>query len=370
MLLIPFTVFGLCQNADLSDKFSFYVALTLWAIYCWVSNIVNTTIIAMFLPILYLSFDVADSRTVFAPWGSTVSWLCLGGLFLGKMLIKCGLILRVSYKCMLFSSGSFIRILLGIMIAGFLVAPLIPSALGKCTIFFILGTGICVSLDISPESKTSATIFMTCLFAVTGPSYAFLTSCAQAPVAIQLMESVCNVKTTWFEYAYHNVVPSLIYTVVSFVSILLSLRPGKLPGIKNVIEEKYAALGPLSKDEKKAITILILILLLLVSESLHKINAAWCMMFLAFIMFLPGVDLLHSDDVDKVSFSLIFFLAGAMSIGAVAAEIGIAEKVTSYATLFLSTDEAFIHIAVFFFLVCCVCFFFHQSQDLPRLAYP
>ena len=87
-------------------------------------------------------------------------------------------------------------------------------------------------------------------------------------------------------------------------------------------------------------------------------------------MFLPGVDLLYSDDIDKISYSLIFFLAGVMSIGAVAAEIGIAEKVPSYATLWLSTGEAFIHIVVAFFLGILCVFFLSQITGLAALSIP
>jgi di/tricarboxylate transporter len=339
-------------------------------VYSWVTGVLNATLVAMVLPVLYLTLGVADAATVFSPWATTVPWLCLGGLILGQMMEKSGLATRLAYKCMLLAGDSFMKTLLALMLTGYIIAPLIPTVLGKATIFFTLGAGMCNVLKLSPDSKESAAIFMTCAVAVACPAYGFLTGCAQIPAAILLLESVTQLKITWFDYAYHNFVPSLVYSAVSFTAMLLILRPQNLEGIRKVVAEKYQALGPMSLVEKKAACLLILTLLLLITETQHGVNAAWCIMLAAAVPFLPGMNLLESSDLEKISFSLLYFVAGAMSVGAVAAKIGVAVKIAAAASVFLAAGHAIVHMVSSFFLGIVTVIFLSPTAGMTSLCVP
>ena len=289
---------------------------------------------------------------------------------MGEMLTNCGLTTRLSYKCMLITGDSFLRVLIGIMLAGIVLAPLIPTVLGKSAIIFLVGSGICQTLKIDPESKESAAIMMICLFSVTAPSYGFLTGCAQIPLAVQLMQSVSPVKITWVEYMYHNLVPAIIYSIISFYSVLLVLKPQKIEGIRKIVQENYSKLGPITVSEKKAIVLLVIILILLVGESVHGINAAWCMILIAGLTFVPGIDLMDSKSFDKIGFSLLYFLAGAMSIGSVAASIGIATEMANVAVGFLSENQPLIHLLFSYLLSVTAVLFLTPTTGLAAMSVP
>lgn len=365
-----FLVYFAAKAGGVEEAFCLYAAITAWAVYCWVTNIISATIVATVLPVLYLAFGVADAATVFSPWATSVPWLCFGGLMIGQMMEKSGLATRLAYKCMMLAGDSFFKLLVSLMLAGYVIAPLIPTVLGKAAIFFTLAVGICNVLKIEPYTKNSAAIFMTCFVAVTGPSYGFLTGCAQIPAAVLLLESVTHVKITWFDYAYHNFVPSLIYSAVSFLAVLLVLRPGKLYGIKEVVDEKYHELGPMSTAEKKSSVLLLITLILLMTEAWHGINAAWCMMMIAVVPFLPGIELLDSKDIDRISFPLLYFLAGAMSVGAVAAKIGVAAKIAEIAAGFLVSDYTAIHLSSSFILGIITVLFLSPTTGMAALCVP
>ena len=128
MPALPLLTFAACRNAGIEGKIALYAAVTIWGIYCWIINYVSTTIVAVIMPVLYLAFGVADARTVFSPWATTVPWLCFGGLLIGHMLFKCGLTTRLSYKCMLLAGDSFLRMLAGIMAAGFMIGVAVIKA--------------------------------------------------------------------------------------------------------------------------------------------------------------------------------------------------------------------------------------------------
>ena len=363
-------IYFAAKASGVEESFCLYAAITAWAVYCWVTNIISATIVATVLPVLYLTFGVADARTVFSPWATSVPWLCFGGLMIGQMMEKSGLATRLAYKCMMLAGDSFLKMLVSLMLAGYVIAPLIPTVLGKAAIFFTLGAGICNVLKIEPYSKESAVIFMTCFVAVTGPSYGFLTGCAQIPAAVLLLESVTHLKVTWFDYAYHNFIPSIVYSAVSFLAVLLVLRPGKLGGIREVVTEKHSELGPMSTAEKKSAFLLLTTLILLMTEAWHGVNAAWCMMMIAVVPFLPGMDLLDGKDIDRLSFPLLYFLAGAMSVGAVAAKIGVAAKIAETASGFLATGHTALHLSGSFALGVLTVLFLSPTTGMAALCVP
>ncbi len=370
MLALPLLALIVCRSAGADEKTSRYAAITVWGVYCWATGYAPATIVAAILPVFYLACGVASAMTVFSPWATTVPWLCFGGLLFGQMLFKSGLTTRLSYKCMLLAGDSFLRVLIGIMAAGFLIGPFIPTVLGKATIFFILGNSICVVLKLAPDSRESATIMLTCLFAVTGPSYATLTSVAHVPVAVQLMEGTAMLRVTWLDYAWHNFLPSLVYTLISFLTIVAVLRPGRLEGLSDVIRERYSELGPMKSAEKKAIAVLLVTILLFATESLHAVNAAWCIMGIAFLLFCPGLNLLDNSDIDKVSLSLLYFLSGAMSVGAVAADIGVAERIAGFAGQFLQGQATVFYLAGSFFLGAAAVLFLSPTTGMAAMSTP
>ncbi len=370
MLLVPFVVFVVCRSLSVDEKTTFYIVVTSGAIYCWMFNVMTAAIVAIIVPILYLLLDVADIKVVFSPWASPMPWLCFGGMLIGQMMSKSGLATRIAYKCMLFSGNSLLNILIGFMIAGFLIAPLVPTALGKMAIFLILASSICRVLDLHSDSKESAIIFLTSFFAVAGPAYGFLTGCVQVPAAVGLMVSASGIEVSWLDYAYHNFIIAVFYSVLCFLAVFIVLHSSRVDGIGEVVRDRYSALGKMSFDEKKSVAILLFALLLLMTESFHKINSAWCMMGVAFLCFTPAVGLLDSEDLDKINFSMLYFIAGAISIGAVASDIGLATKIADFCASFLTGVSAAVYIIASFFLGVCSVMFLSPVTGVTTLGVP
>lgn len=84
------------------------------------------------------------------------------------------------------------------------------------------------------------------------------------------------------------------------------------------------------------------------TDSLHGISHVWGMCFIAFVLFLPYIDLLNEKDFEKTNFSTLFFITGAMAIGSVATELGIAKMIAGKVTEFL-----IFNIPVFYLIISC-----------------
>ncbi len=370
LLIIPAAAYYICKSYGLRQDYAIYAAITSWAVYCWASLMLSSAMVGVALPVMYLLSGIAGVNVVFAPWGNMLPWFCLSGMLIGHMLLKTGLANRVAYKCILISGDRFYNVLFGIMIAGFLVSPLIPTALGKMAIFCALGLGIANAMQLDPLSKESSALMLTCLFAVAPPSYCFLTSCVQVPASVQLMTQASGIKVTWFEYAWHNFLPAVIYSFLCFGAMLAVLRPDNHGGGRATIAEKYQALGKMGRDEKKAMVILAITLLFLVTDSWHQISLAWGMVLITLLMFLPGVDLLENSDFEKVNLAMLFFIAGAMSIGSVAVHIDIAKQLAENIAGLFQFGEKVFYLWLSYFSGIIMLFFLTPTTSLIALSVP
>ena len=99
---------------------------------------------------------------------------------------------------------------------------------------------------------------------------------------------------------------------------------------KEYLKIEYRKLGKITIDEKKTVTLITALLILLIFSSWHKLPEGVLMLGIGCLGFFPGIGLLKSDDFSKIQFKVVFFLAGAVTIGAVASSIGITESVINF----------------------------------------
>ena len=84
VFLLPF----FCSIRHIFQK---YLAVTLWAIMMWMFELLPEEIVAVTLPGLYILFDITNYATALSLHGhNQYSWITLGGLMIGGMIVKSG----------------------------------------------------------------------------------------------------------------------------------------------------------------------------------------------------------------------------------------------------------------------------------------
>lgn len=83
---------------------------------------------------------------------------------------------------------------------------------------------------------------------------------------------------------------------------------------------------PLTKREKHALILIVLTIILWLSEPLHGYDIAFITILMSFIMMLPTLDLISwKEGLKSVSWSLIFFVAGATALGGLLVDYGVTD---------------------------------------------
>lgn len=316
-LLIPLLVYTMLpRSATLSEPMVMFLTVTSWAVCAWAMDTLNEIAVGLMLPCMYVLFCNVAPRVVYAPWLSDVPIVVIGGFILGKIIQDTGLGRRIALSCVKVMGGSFAGALCGMTLGAAIVAPLVPSIMGKAAIFLTLALSLCEALDFKAKSREASAVVLATALAVGSTKLCYLTGAADLVLGMGLADKVMGTKTSWMQYAIHNFVPGMLYAAMSLGIVLLVLRSSmKKESMHHVVVAKYEELGPMSDEQKRALFLLIFTLLLLATDQLHGISAGTVLIFVASMAFMPGMSLMDSAKVGKVNFAPLFFVMGCMCIG-------------------------------------------------------
>ncbi len=351
VICIPTAIALIPPTAVYTKTILYFLAITVWAMLSWVTGVVPEVVVGFILPVLYIVSGVAKPMDAFSPWMSNVPWISFGGLILGGAMMSTGLAKRIAYKAIIGTGGTYRRTLVGLMVGGLIIAPLIPSIMGKIAIFSVIGIAICQALDLKPGTKAASGIMMGAFLAVAGPKLSYLTGSGDNPLAMGLVAKVTGTMITWGEYALHNAIIGIIYSFMSLGILMLVLKPEKAFDSLEAMKEKYREMGPMSMDEKKAGILISITFAFIVTDFLHRIDLGWIMMIGSALMFFPGIGVLKGEQLGKMNMSMLFFVAGAMCIGPVAAKVGVVKIMADMLLPLLKGTPLYTSIAVYFFAV-------------------
>ena len=317
LLLIP------CNDVyTLSMKL--FLALTLAAILMFAFENLNQTVVSLLLPFLYVVLQIAPANVALSPWTQTVPWMMISGLILANVLQSIGLLKRVAYKCIVLTGASYTGIILGIGITGLVLNLMTPSQ--ALVPLATLAYGICMALDYK-KSPQAAGIMLAAAMASQIPTNFLLNPNVLIIYGIGGEVAGFN-STTWPLYLFHNW-PNFVYYVVLLLVIARIFRPKERLNRKAYFVEEYQKLGKMSKDEKKGLVVCAVLFLLLLTQSLHKVDAAYVFILTPLLAFIPGINIGKADDIRKANFPFIIFVVACMSIGSVAASLGFGTLVSN-----------------------------------------
>lgn len=331
-LLFPFIVYFAMPvgKGVVTLHMALFMAFTVWAVSVWSMDVIDQVAVGIVLPIFYIIFCGVPQRVVFGPWLGDVPIIVIGGFTLGKIFHDTGLGKRIGLVCVRAMGGSFVGTLFGICIAGAIIAPLVPSIMGKAAIICALGVSLCDALEFKPKSREATAVMLTCLLTVASTKLCYLTGGADLVLGMALVDKVLGIKTTWLEYAMYNFLPGMLYTFLS-VGLVVLLLPSKTEKatMKANLLAKCREIGPASAEQKRAAYLMLATLLLLATDKLHGISAGIVLIVITFVTFLPGVKLMDGQRFSKINFAPLFFIMGCMAIGSAGGALKVTDWIAS-----------------------------------------
>jgi len=304
-----------------------FLALTVLIISVFATGVVAPPAVALLMPILYVIVLGTSPGAAFAAWTQPIPWMVLGSFILSFGLEKTGLIRRTALRCVIFLGGSYLAIIIGIIIAGGIVSLVITDLSAKAVLFGTFGLSICKVLKLELGNKATGGIAIASLIATLDPGTLFMHGSTNRIVPLGLAEAAGMTHPTWLGYLSHMFVPHLIFIALCTFVCLIMFKTTKeqkasFLEAKGNLSQELKAMGPMSIDEKKLIVISALLLIGVVTSEVHKIAIPWLFLLAGVVLLLPGIKIVAPPELGKCNIPFVIVVASFLSMGAVAGSVG------------------------------------------------
>lgn len=300
-----------------------FLSITVCFILLVTFDLLPTLILSMLLPCAYMFSGIAPAATALAPWTNTLMYLVTAGIILSNVLADCGLLRRIAlwfiWKC-----GGTIQKTVYSVYAICLIMALI-SFCQAWLLMFTLAIALCHAMGYQAGDKET-TVIMMAAFCGALTSTVYVYNPAYAPLLETAYQAISP--DTVFQW-YHVTLYMCPYILVCLLFLWLLIRHYRIADNGSVAEEKaylqdeLKRMGPISSAEKKAALALIFLVLFLVTSSWHGQNILYGFMVTLLFLFLPGIEVGKKEAVTNVNMATIAFMVACMSIGTVAAYLGL-----------------------------------------------
>ena len=325
---IPLLILLIPVNETFTAQMRLYLMITLIGILFFAFGNVKQTVVSFALPWAYVLTGVTTADVVFSPWATTTIWMFVGSFFLINALTRCGLLNRIAYKTIVIFGGTYHGTLLGLTIISIIIG-LVTGGCGAVPML-ALALGICKALNLEKFSKEATGIFLVAALGGCIPGYIFYN--VTTILMINIGSSVGAPGTIrWFEHFFYGI-PILVYFFLS-VLLVAFLFPAskKTNAAENRIHfsQLLHDLGPMHPAEIKAIIIIGLMLLFMMTATITNIDASYGFIIFPLLLYLPGINVGTEEDLKAMDFGFVLFVAACLGIGMTGSALGFGELVSN-----------------------------------------
>lgn len=368
-VLIPCIICMIPVTEAFTADVRLFLVITLFVILIIAFELLPQLIAAFLMPSLYLISGLVPVEIAFGSWTSTTVWIVLGGLIFASVLDECGILKRIAYFIIWKCGGSYMGAVFGCFFIG--CALNIITFCNGWLVASALVFGVCKAMDLKASKESSLICFAGTIGATGATVFLYY------PGYYDLIENAIrnfdpDYTMGMFEtFKYNGIVglPLFILMILLFKKIY-KIDSKSMNFSKDLFENKFKELGAMSKDEKKAVLMIVLLLGYLFSTQFTKAPAAYGFMLIPFIMYLPGIGLGKSETLKNINFSTVFFVSTCLGIGTVGGAVGFGDFLQAIAVPMLTGRSPLFACVMFMIVAMLANFFMTPYALLGGLALP
>ena len=367
-ILIPFIIAFIPVSGDFTESLKRFFMITLFMILIIAFELFPLLVSAILLPSLYIVSGIVPAATAFGSWSNTTVWMVLGGLIFSTVLDECGLLKRIAYFVIRKCGGTYGGVVYGCFVIGILL-----NLVTFCYGWVIAGAlifGVCKAMDLKPSRESSLVCFAGTI-GCTGSTVFLYYPSYYSMIETSLQEFVPGYSMGMFTTFLYNGC-FIIWCLLTLFILMKVYKTKKMDGKLNrkIFDEKYEQLGKMSKKEKKAVAMIVLLFAWLFSSNFTGLSAAYVFMTIPYMRFVPGIEIGDKEIIGRINFSMIFLVAACLGIGVVGASVGFGDFLTNIAVPFLSGKSVLVVCISFMLFGMIANFFMTPLAMLGGLSIP
>jgi len=341
-----------------------YLGAFSWMILMMTFQVVPYFIVPVMTLLILIITGVTDFQSAFSPFSSATIWLVIGVLGLSIAIAKSGVLNRLVLYFFRPFPETFNGQILAMYVTNLILAPLIPSGIGKLAILSPLAVNMSERYGYQKSSKGAIGIFGGLYISAGIFGHAFLTGAAAVAVMIGFMKH--GITTfNFFSWLSGTWVWLAVMFIGSYFFIITYYHPEAHQKIKKgIIQAEINKLKPMSRDELITLVIIGSAVLFWITESFHGVNAALVVLCALSLFIVTGI-LTPTEFNQKIDWKTIVFIGAIVGVANYMTPLGVTDWLASW---FVGFAHPFVPNAYMLVLVLCVLTFLARFFSISSIV--
>lgn len=306
----------------------------------WGTAIVPNYLAALIFFAVTLILHLAKPELVFSGFSSAAVWLIISGFVIGSAINISGLGDRMAGVIAPAITGSYPRLIAGLMLVSMLLGFLMPSSVGRAVALVPIGMALAERCGFAPGSNGRIGIAVVLAIGCNMPSFAILPSNIPNMVLSGAAETIYGTHFSYLDYLIlHYPVLGILKSIV-IVALVVRLFPARIETAPAFTQETNAKTPSKPGSALRVALILMITLALWATDNIHGVSPAWIGLATAVVLLLPKVGVV-SPPAFKASadFGTVLFVAGALALGAIVNASGLGTMGGEWLKTFLPIEQ-------------------------------
>ncbi len=305
------------------------LALFLLAGTWWVFEVLPIGVTGLAIGVIQALFFIRPAGVAFKDFMDPSVLFIFGSLVIGMVFTKVGITKRLAYKMLIVVGERTSMIYLGCFVVTALLTHLMAHTAVAATMYPLLLSIYALYGEGDRPTKFGKGLFIGMAFIAGAGSIITLLGAARGIVALGFFNEITGKEISFFELSYYMAPIGwlMVFLLWGFFMILFKPEKSTIPGLRQKARELNEEMGPLSKNEKIAGSIILAVIVFLSLQSfipaLQPFNKAAVLLVSTLLFFI--LKILDINDLEDIPWNIILLFAGAMSIGFCLWQTGAAE---------------------------------------------
>ena len=303
---------------DLDSTTKHALAITMFMVVAWITQAMEYALTGMIGCFLFWALGVVRFPLAFSGFANDTAWFLFGALLIGIIATRSGVARRLAYFVMLRVGITYPRILLGLIITDFCLTFVVPSGIARVVIMAAVALGLIEAFKAQSGSNIARGMFLVLTYTANIFDKMIIAGAASI-TARGLIEKVGGVEVLW-SFWFLAFLPCSVLTVLAAWRLTLWFYPPErhaMEGGYDYLRQEIAKMGPLSPVEKRAALLIATAILLWLTDFVHHIPSPVIGIGIGLFALIPHVGVLQTDEMRKLNYMPVFFVASAISMGSV-----------------------------------------------------
>ena len=310
------------------------LGILVFSVIVWMTEAISypvsaAVIMALIAFLLGISPDVAKPTEILGTskaltialggFSNTALALVGGALFLAAAMTHTGLDKRIALVVLSKVGARTNRVLAGVILVGFILSFFVPSTTARVSCMVPIVMGIIAAFGVERKSRFAAIMMIATAQADSIWNVGIKTAAAQNMIALGFIEKMLGKTITWMDWFIAAAPYAVIMSIVLYYLLLKLMPPevDEIAGGKEAIAKAMADLGPMRSDEKKLLSISLILLFFWATEKIvHPFDTSSTTIAAISILLLPGIGVMTWKDAQsKIPWGTLILFGVGISLG-------------------------------------------------------